>query len=318
VEAVLRVCGVDARLIGGTKGSHLVVDPFPGAPTTGVHYEAQSDHRAVLVLPWAGRYLIGSTDLYYEGDPGAVICSDEEVGYLLAETNRLIPQAGLVPDDVLYSYSGVRPLPHAPKAGSEAEVSRDHQFVEHGPEHAGLITVVGGKLTTYRSLAEQAVDLVTRRLGSRRRCVTRHVPLPGARCADWPRFAHEIRAGPPYSPRTTAHLLAVYGVRTLEVLSLAASDPRLAKVLPGEDEPLAAEFVHAFTSERAVTLTDALHRRTMVGLDRSVGLDTATAAAEVCADVLGWSDARVAEEISAHHRYVRRFRPRLLRRPDAS
>ena len=313
VDAVLKAGGVDARLIGGTKGSHLVVDPFPGAPATGVHYEAQSDHRAILVLPWAGRYLIGSTDLYFEGDPGAATCSDEEVEYLLAETNRLIPKAGLVADDVLYSYSGVRPLPHTPAAGSEAEVSRDHQFVEHGPDHAGLISVVGGKLTTFRSLAEQAVDLVSRRLGSRRRCVTRYVPLPGARCADWPGFAETVRGRSPYSPRTTAHLLAVYGVRAAEVLALAAGDPRLAKVLPGEDEPLAAEIVHAFTHERAETLTDALHRRTMVGLDRSVGLDTAAAAAEVCAEVLEWPDARVVDEIAAHRSYVRRFRPRALR-----
>jgi glycerol-3-phosphate dehydrogenase len=290
-----------------------VVDHFPGAPATGVHYEAQSDHRAVLVLPWAGRYLIGSTDLYYEGEPGEATCSDEEVSYLLAETNRLIPQANLAPDDVLYSYSGVRPLPHTPAAGSEAEVSRDHQFVDHGPAHAGLISVVGGKLTTFRSLAEQAVDLVNRRLGVRRPCATRRLPLPGARCADWPGLAREIRERSPFSARTTAHLLAVYGVRARDVLALAAADPRLAKVLPGEDEPVAAEFVHAFTHERAGTLTDALHRRTMVGLDRAVGLDTAAAAAELGAEVLGWSDARVTEEIAAHRRYVRRFRPRVLR-----
>jgi glycerol-3-phosphate dehydrogenase len=317
VDAVLRACGVDARLIGGTKGSHLVVDPFPGAPGTGVHYEAQSDHRAVLVLPWAGRYLIGSTDLYYEGDPGAVTCSDEEVRYLLDETDRLIPGAGLAPDDVLYSYCGVRPLPYTP-AASEAEVSRDHQFIDHGPDHVGLISVVGGKLTTYRALAEHAVDLVTKRLGSRRRCVTRHLPLPGARCADWPALARRIRERSRWSARTTDHLLAVYGVRALDVLALAAADPRLAKVLPGEDEPLAAEFVHALTSERAATLTDALHRRTMVGLDGSVGLDTAAAAAEVCAEVLGWPDARVAEEVAAHRRYVHRFRPRTLRAERSS
>jgi glycerol-3-phosphate dehydrogenase len=265
------------------------------------------------VLPWAGRYLIGSTDRYVEGDPTAVVCSDEEVDYLLAETNRLIPHAGLVAGDVLFSYAGVRPLPHTPTAGSEADVSRDHQFVDHGPDHAGLVSVVGGKLTTHRALAEQAVDLVTRRLGTRRRSVTRDLPLPGARSADWPAFAAEFREGSPYSARTTAHLLAVYGVRAQDVLALAATDPRLAKVLPGEDEALAAEVVHAFTRERAGTLVDALHRRTMIGLDRSVGLDTAVAAAQVGAEVLGWSDARADEEVAAHRRYVRRFRPRVLR-----
>ena len=314
VDAVLQTGGAGAdpgrRLIGGTKGSHLVLDPFPGAPDTGVHYEAHSDHRAVLVLPWAGRYLIGSTDRYFTGDPTAVRCSDEEVDYLLAETNRLIPQARLTPGDVLYSYSGVRPLPHAPAAGSEADVSRDHQFVEHGP--GVVVSVVGGKLTTHRALAEQAVDLVVRRLGTRRRSVTRRVPLPGARTADWPAFARALRADSPFSARTTEHLLAVYGVRAQDVLALAAADPRLAKVLPGEDEALAAEVVHAFTRERAGSLVDALHRRTMVGLDRSVGLDTAAAAAQVAVEVVGWSDARADEEVAAHRRYVHRFRPRGL------
>ena len=101
-------------------------------------------------------------------------------------------------------------------------------------------------------------------------------------------------------------------MRAADGHALAASDTRLATVLPGEDEPLAAELVHAFTHERAGTLTDALHRRTMVGLDRSVGLDTAEAAAQVCAEVLGWADARVAEDVAAHRRYVQRFRPRAL------
>jgi glycerol-3-phosphate dehydrogenase len=313
VDLVLGTDGIGPRLIGGTKGSHVVVDPFPGAPSTGVHYEAKSDGRAVLVLPWGGRYLIGSTDLYHEGDPGEVVCTDEEVDYLLGETNALIPGAGLVPDDVLFSYSGVRPLPYTPAAGNEANVSRDHAFVSHGPGHQGLISITGGKLTTWRSLAEQGVDLISRRLGGKRRCVTRQLPLPGARCADWPAFAEQLRLRSPYSARTTEHLLAVYGVRATEVLALAADDHRLAKVLPGEDEPLAAEFVFAFGNELARTLTDALARRTMVGLDGAAGLDTALAAAEVCGEVLGWSDERIAQEIEAYHRFAQRLRPRALR-----
>ncbi len=83
------------RLIGGTKGSHLVVDPFPGAPPTALHYEAREDHRAVLVIPWNGRYLIGSTDIRYEGDLDDVWTDEAEVDYLLHETNQIIPGADL-------------------------------------------------------------------------------------------------------------------------------------------------------------------------------------------------------------------------------
>jgi glycerol-3-phosphate dehydrogenase len=120
------VLAVDAaapnrRLVRGSKGSHFTVARFPGAPPTGVHYEARSDARAILVLPVDDdRILIGSTDIF-EGDPGDAVCSDEEIDYLLGEVNQLIPTANLGPDDVLHSYAGVRPLPHTPAAKSTAE-----------------------------------------------------------------------------------------------------------------------------------------------------------------------------------------------------
>ncbi|MGT2462935.1 FAD-dependent oxidoreductase [Sinomonas atrocyanea] len=102
------------RLNGGTKGSHLVVDPFPGAPSDVVYYESKTDGRLVLVIPWMGRYLIGTTDLRFDADPGEARCDADEMAYLLGEVNELIPEAHLTPEDVLFTYSGVRPLPYAP------------------------------------------------------------------------------------------------------------------------------------------------------------------------------------------------------------
>ncbi|MGH3090286.1 MAG: FAD-dependent oxidoreductase, partial [Rubrobacteraceae bacterium] len=112
------------RMIGGTKGSHIVVDPFPGAPKgEALYVEARKDGRPYFIVPWNGRYLIGTTDLRYTGDLDHVSASDDEIDYLIEETNYVIPQAGLTRDSVLFTYSGVRPLPYAPE-GSEGSISR--------------------------------------------------------------------------------------------------------------------------------------------------------------------------------------------------
>ncbi|HET6499385.1 MAG TPA: glycerol-3-phosphate dehydrogenase [Amycolatopsis sp.] len=292
------------RLIGGTKGSHLVVEKFPGAPETGVHYEAASDGRAILVLPWQGRYLIGTTDLYCDGDPGAVVAEDAEIDYLLAETNRLVPSAGLTRDDVLWSYCGVRPLPAAPAAGSEAEVSRDHIIHDH---RDNLLSIIGGKLTTHRALAEQTVDKVLQLLGRRRRGATRRLPLPGGRTVDWPGFAARFRAEAKLPEGTAERLLGIYGTRAPEVLRLAAEPGLDEEFAPGA---IAAELVFAFSSELAGNLTDALLRRTMLGLGPDVGLGLVDAAGEVLGRHLSFSEAEIERQVADYRATVRKFRPR--------
>ncbi|MDQ3779196.1 MAG: glycerol-3-phosphate dehydrogenase/oxidase, partial [Chloroflexota bacterium] len=120
----------EERMIGGTKGSHLVVDPFPGAPQTALYVEAQEDGRPYFIVPWNGRYLIGTTDIRYEDDLDYVEASEEEINYLIEETNRIIPEANLSRDDVLFTYSGVRPLPYQPE-GAEGGVTRRHLLYDH-------------------------------------------------------------------------------------------------------------------------------------------------------------------------------------------
>jgi glycerol-3-phosphate dehydrogenase len=321
IDDVVRQSLDEAGLIGGTKGSHLVVAPFPGAPATGVHYEAGSDGRAVLVLPWQGRYLIGTTDRYYRGDPGEVVAEDDEVDYLLAETNRLVPSAGLRREHVLWSYCGVRPLPRAPAAGSEADVSRDHVIHDHGPGARGLLSIIGGKLTTHRALAEQTVTKLLGMLGarsghgfSRRRSVTRSLALPGARTVDWPGFRAKFVAGSRLPEATAERLLGIYGTRAADVLALAAKEPALAKKFA--PNALAAELVFAFRAELAGNLGDALLRRTMLGLGDEVGLDVVDSAAEVLRRHLGFGEEEVAGQIDDYRAAVRRFRPLAHRRAE--
>ncbi|HJP94373.1 MAG TPA: glycerol-3-phosphate dehydrogenase/oxidase [Pyrinomonadaceae bacterium] len=164
VDHVLARVHVESpRLIGGTKGSHIVVPPFPGAPANAVYLEAQSDRRPFFIIPWNGNYLIGTTDVRFEGDPDEVCCEVWEMDYLLAEANLAFPRAGLTHETVLFTYSGVRPLPWTSDK-EEQNITRRHFIREH-PHLRNLLSIVGGKLTTYRSLAEECVDLVFRKLG---------------------------------------------------------------------------------------------------------------------------------------------------------
>ena len=151
------------RLIGGTKGSHIVVPPFPGAPANGIYLEARSDGRPIFVIPWNEVFLIGTTDVRFQGDPDEVRCELWEIDYLLAETNLALPGAQLTRDSILYTYSGVRPLPVTGDK-DEQSITRRHFIREH-PRLPNLLSIVGGKLTTYRSLAEECVDLIFRKLG---------------------------------------------------------------------------------------------------------------------------------------------------------
>ncbi|MGW0594586.1 glycerol-3-phosphate dehydrogenase/oxidase [Streptosporangium sp. NPDC002607] len=301
------------RLNGGTKGSHIVVDAFPGAPDTCIFFEAAADHRPIFVLPWEGRYMLGSTDLTYEDDLDEVVTSDEEIDYLLAETNRIFPNAGLTPDDVLYSVAGVRPLPYTAGISDNAKISRGHTVHSHAPAHPGLFTVIGGKLTTHRALAEDVTDAVLRALGrTRRRCLTRSRAFPGADTADWPTFSADFMRSSPLTPAQSRRLLDVYGVRARRVLELAETDDTLAEVVDEETGALAAEVVMAVREEGAVTLGDILLRRTLIGLGPDMGLKAAAACADIAVRHLGWDEGRARAEITGYEAELRRFRPRVL------
>ncbi|HVI73176.1 MAG TPA: glycerol-3-phosphate dehydrogenase/oxidase [Pyrinomonadaceae bacterium] len=164
IDQVLeRVVVKSPKLIGGTKGSHIVVPPFPGAPANAIYLEARSDGRPIFIIPWNKLYLIGTTDVRFEGDPDDVRCEPWEIDYLLSETNLALPGAHLTRDSIVDTYSGVRPLP-VTNDKDEQSITRRH-FIRQHPQLPNLLSIVGGKLTTYRSLAEECVDLIFQKLG---------------------------------------------------------------------------------------------------------------------------------------------------------
>lgn len=295
------------RHIGGTKGSHAVVGPFPGAPKDVVYYESKVDGRLVLVIPWGDQYLLGTTDLRFEAAPETACADASEISYLLGEVNRLIPQANLQMGDVLYTYSGIRPLPFVPDR-SEGKVPRSHVIHNHAPEQRGLLSIIGGKLTTYRSLAEEAVDVVFKQLGRKPpRCTTASTPFLGARVSDWAAFRSHLLEASNLDAAVVDHLVSLYGSRAADVVALGRDDPALLDVIDPVTNTIGAELMFSFRSEFARTLSDVLVRRTIVSHNTALGLDVVDRAAGVLAAHLGWDDVRRAREVADYRRYVERY-----------
>ncbi len=289
VDEVLETTGqATGRFIGGTKGSHIIVGSFEGAPEDAYYVEAAADGRPFFIIPWNGQYLIGTTDIRYDGDLGKVRASEAEVDYLLAETNRVFPAAQLTRDSIHYAYAGVRPLPRREK-GPEGSITRKHIIRPNRKIARGLFSIIGGKLTTYRNLAEQAVDKLSRPLGRKLpKCRTQALQLPGAFGLD--EAAKALDAAESITAEVSERLLRVYGGRAAEVLELA----------DGEQLSLVeAETVFAIRIEMARTLTDVVHRRMMIGLDADQGRPLYERIAAAAAAELGWSDEEREAQLEA-------------------
>jgi len=292
-------------LVGGTKGSHLVVAPFPGAPDAALYAEAASDGRPFFIVPWNGLYLIGTTDVRYDGDPGDAAIDDRELDYLVQETERLFPDAGGIRQRVLYTMAGVRALPYAP-GRAEGAITRRHLIHAHRDAH-GLYSIVGGKLTTYRALARDVLERLGRD-GLRHRAAPRGgEPLPGA-ITGAERAALEADLAAVFGPRAAARMLRTYGRLSARLLDGARGRPELAKAAGPGAELRIVELVHAMESEWAESLIDLLQRRTMLGLGADFGSGEAPLAAAALVELGIWDDARAADELAAYRRFAARHR----------
>lgn len=306
VDRVLGPLG-DARLVGGTKGSHVVVAPFPGAPPAAVYTEAASDGRPFFVVPWNGLYLIGTTDERYEDDPGAAVIDGAELEYLSAETERVFPGAAPLRSRLLYTQSGIRPLPYRP-GGETGAITRRHVIHAH-PRAAGLYSIVGGKLTTHRALAEDVLGRL-RRDGARvpRRSPSRDRDLPGhVSPADCDALLE--RAGAVVGAAQARRLWRIYGGRSAAIVDRAAASTELAMTLGPGTPTLVAELVHAVENEWATHLTDILQRRCMSGLDADFGRVSAPEAARWLQRLGLWDHARAEQELADYAAYRRRHVP---------
>ncbi len=297
----------EKRMIGGTKGSHIVVGQFKGAPHSALYVEAGQDGRPYFIVPWNGQYLIGTTDIRYEGNLDAVVPSDDEIRYLIDETNRAIPEANLSREDVRFAYAGIRPLPWSDDV-SASGITRRHIIHDHAPQIENLVSIIGGKITTYRNLAEETVDLIYRKLGRvSPRCTTGQMPLPGAVGVDWPAFASTFRETSGLDPAVADRLLYLYGIFAWTIVDIGRTTRELLEPFDDVTGALSAEVLYVLDREMALTLQDVLLRRTMVGLGPSAGLPAVERVARIAVDYAGWDPERAAHEVEKYRTYVHEY-----------
>jgi glycerol-3-phosphate dehydrogenase len=275
-----RLVPLPHQLIRTTKGIHLACERVS---QRAVVLFSPLDGRLFFVIPWLGYSWIGTTDTDFGDDPDMAGATPDDVEYLLRSARVFFPSVSS--RSVNWTNSGVRAL--VMKKGSESSVSRLHRIREDVP---GLISVLGGKLTGYRAIAEEATGRVCRRLGVKRKCLTAETPLPGARSR----------------PTATGHLESIYGCRAVEVRRLAEADPRLAEPLAPDYPDIAAQVVFSVRHEQCRRLSDFMLRRSLLGFTRDQGRTAALRVASWMAQELEWSPARQAEEGEAYRRWCER------------
>ena len=264
---------------------------------------AKSDGRLFFVVPWLDATIVGTTDTDYTGDPGEVAATEEDVRYLQDEARRAFPSAPF--DEIHFTWAGVRALVRE-EGVSEGEVSRKHALFDHAAREGleGILSVVGGKITAYRAIAEEVVDTASRRLSRYAPSRSDEEALPGARPADLAARPGDLTL----DAATRAHLTSIYGARAREILDLARADPSLASPLCPHHRGMEAEVVHAVRSEWARSLGDVLLRRTALGLAACQALDCIDRVADRMGAVLGWDQDRRHTEVEAYRREVEPMR----------
>ena len=279
--------------VRASKGIHLVVPRDRIHSTSGLILRTEKS--VLFVVPWGRHWIIGTTDTDWRLDKAHPAATSADIEYLLDHVNRFLTTR-LTQADVEGVYAGLRPL-LAGESEETSKLSREHVVAHPAP---GLVVVAGGKYTTYRVMARDAIDEAARAMGgSVPESTTQHIPMVGAvgYQAAWNRRAAMAREGGLHVERVEKMLLR-HGVLTSEVIDLIARQPDLKEPLPGGEDYLKAEIVYAASHEGALHLDDILARRTRLSIeswDRAVGAARPTA--ELVAPILGWDAATTDNEV---------------------
>ena len=305
-DEILKSSQLEQRqMIGGVRGSHIVLPIFNGAPEQALYAEA-ADGRTVFVIPWAGQILVGTTEVPQEESPDRVEPTSSEIKYLLATLGTLFPQSGIDASDIRYAYAGVRPLPYSPRE-SLSEISRRH-FLHHHLEDgvAGLITVVGGKLTTAASLARECARMMG--IEARNTPVTTSIVGPDLAIDEaLEQWSERVALAGSIPVRTASAIVEWHGRRADSIARVAAKDEALRRPLCVHSDHIVAEAVQAVDRESAVTLGDILLRRVPVALGACWDDDCSRRATEQIGSVFGWTEAQQRAELESFTEERRRF-----------
>jgi len=300
--------------VRASKGVHLVV------PRDRIHSDMgmifRTEKSVLFVIPWGRHWLVGTTDTDWDLDKAHPAATAADIDYILEHVNRVMA-VPLTRDDVEGVYAGLRPL-LAGESDQTSKLSREHIVAHTVP---GLVVVAGGKWTTYRVMAEDAIDEAVAALDGRiPESTTMEIPLLGAEGyhAAWNKRGKIAKAFGVHKVRIE-HLLNRYGTLTDELLDLIRERPELAEPLPGADDYIAAEVVYAASHESALHLEDVLARRTRISIEAwDRGESAAPVAARLMAEVHGWSDSETEEEVGNYLKRVAAERASQLEPDDAS
>ena len=297
--------GQETRFMGGTKGSHVVLDhPELLAATGGreIFFE-HSDGRIVLIYPLKDRVLVGTTDI--NADPReASVCTDDEVDYFFDLVGHVFPKIEIKRSDIVYSFSGIRPLPKHDDT-APGFVSRDYRIVEGKMGSTPTLSLVGGKWTTFRALAAHLTTDVMNRIGGKRTVDTADLPIGGGRdfpTTDSARQLWITSHSDGRDPALVETLLARYGTRAADLL---AELPERLTELAHAPGYYAEELAYLARTEQIVHLDDLLKRRTSIAFRGHLTRELLEELATVLATELGWSDETRAREVERAIRILR-------------
>ncbi|KOG50847.1 glycerol-3-phosphate dehydrogenase [Streptomyces griseoflavus] len=297
--------------VRASKGIHLVVPKDRIHSTTGLILRTEKS--VLFVIPWGRHWIVGTTDTDWDLDKAHPAASSADIDYLLEHVNSVLATP-LTRDDVEGVYAGLRPL-LAGESDATSKLSREHTVAHPVP---GVVVVAGGKYTTYRVMAKDAVDEAVHALDQRvAECVTEDTPLVGAEGykAMWNARAQTAARTGLHVVRVE-HLLNRYGALADELLDLIVTDPALGEPLAAADDYLRAEVVYACTHEGARHLDDVLTRRTRISIETfDRGTRSARECAELMAPVLGWDADQIDREVQHYEKRVEAERES-QRQPD--
>jgi glycerol-3-phosphate dehydrogenase len=282
-------------MLGGVRGSHIVLPRFSGAPSNGLYTEA-ADGRPIFVLPWNEQVLVGTTEVPDTGDPGRTAPSSEEIEYLLRTVTQLFPKGKLSAHDIKYAFAGVRPLPNSPGKKTSA-VTRRHFIHDHTDDGAArLLSVIGGKLTTAASLARECA----RKIGITVAEPTSVAIGPGSAFDPMmDQAVIEIARAGSVSEETARGMMEWHGERAMDIARMALVSAELRAPICPHTSHIVAEVVEAYRRECAVTLGDVLLRRVPIALGACWSESCSREAALRIGAVLGWDDQALGANLES-------------------
>ena len=286
-----------------TKGSHLVVDnPELYEATRGSEFFFENkDGRITLILPWHDRVMMGTTDI--KVDKTEVVCSDDEIDYIMSIHRRIFPGITVREEDIVFTFSGVRPLPNSDSSKNAAQISRDHSLEVSEPDSEidfPIVSLIGGKWTSFRAFSEQTTDECLRRLKCTRKTSLQDEPIGGGRnypqsVSDRKHWLMNVSQRTGVSVERISQLFDTYGTGAERIAEYIAAE---------EDRPIVGlsnyshrEIMFLAENEMVVHLTDLVLRRTTLTWLGKLTLQALRSLADAVAEALGWSEEAVQTEV---------------------